>query len=102
MRNISTVGDNVTTVHVGCDLTTKTIGGATNVYVGLLPVILNGDSNVPHTLMTGDKCLPHPAPPTVTAQQITVYANGRPVVGALDSYAGCGMIDVSPKTVFIP
>ena len=109
MRNISTAGDSVTTIHAPCGVTALTVASpvplvpsTTNVFVGLLPIMLNGDSNAPHTMYVGLACVPHVPFPTVTAQQITVWANGKPVVGAGDSYIGCGIIDVSPKTVFIP
>ena len=102
MRSVSVIGDPVTTNHACDSITTTDSLAPPSVFVGGVPIILEGDPPAAHTILAGIVCVPHVGQ-AVTAKQSTVFAEGKYVIGATDQYApACGTIDESGANVFIP
>ena len=102
MRSVSVIGDSVTTNHACDTITTTESLAPPSVFVGGVAIILEGDPPAAHTILAGIVCVPHVGQ-AVTAQQSTVYAEGKYVIGATDKYdPACGTIDNSGGDVFIP
>jgi uncharacterized Zn-binding protein involved in type VI secretion len=98
MPAIARDGDPTTTGH-GCD-TTSTVTGPTGasakVYVNNIPVECKGNPVAPHTINSGDSCIPHSA--VINEGSSTVFVNNIEIARVGDS-TDAGLITAgSPDT----
>ena len=76
MRPVARTGDAVATGHLCTPVTV--IGPALSGVVSIgRPTSVAGTLTVPHTILIGDKCVPHTLP-TLTSGT-TVFVSGRPI-----------------------
>lgn len=88
--------DSVNTGH-GCDTTTVTSAGSSNVFVNGTGVCRVGDSIQIHTIPSGASCVPHTA--VINAGSSSVFVNGISIARNGDS-ADMGNISSGSSNVF--
>lgn len=77
--------DSVATNH-GCDTTTVTDQGSSDVFVNDIGAVRAGDLCEPHTTPVGDSCVPHTVP--LSSYSGTVFVNGKGIGRKGDFYNG--------------
>lgn len=77
--------DSISTGH-GCDATTVTDQGSSNVLVNSIGAVRAGDLCQVHLILVGDSCVPHTVP--LTSFSSTVFVNGRGIGRRGDDYSG--------------
>lgn len=82
MPSLARKGDPTTTGH-GCDSTSTVVGGSANVFANGIAVERKGDPVAPHTIRSGDNCVPHSA--IINAGSDSVFVNNVPVARVGDS-----------------
>lgn len=77
--------DSVSTKH-GCQSTTTTDEGSSNVFVNKIGVVRRGDKNKAHSAPIGPKgsCIPHTV--ALSSSSGTVFVNGKGIGRKGDSY----------------
>ena len=99
MPAIARDGDPTTTGH-GCD-TVSTVTGPTGasakVYVNSIPVECKGNPVAPHTILSGDSCVPHSA--VINQGSSTVFVNNIEIARVGDS-TDAGAITAGSPDVF--
>lgn len=86
--------DSVATNH-GCDGTTATLDGSTDVFVNNIGVVRQGDLNTEHRF-GGRGCSSKHQVPLSTASA-TVFVNGKPIGRLGDAYGGETITSGSPN-----
>ena len=77
--------DTIATNH-GCDSTTVTKEGSTNVFVNGKGAVRAGDLCEIHTIPSGPSCVPHQV--SLTSFSSTVFVNGKGIGRKGDEYSG--------------
>jgi len=77
--------DSISTGH-GCDTTTVTDQGSSDVFVNSIGAVRAGDLCQVHLIPSGDDCVPHTV--SLTSHSSTVFANGKGVGRVGDAYSG--------------
>jgi uncharacterized Zn-binding protein involved in type VI secretion len=77
--------DTVSTGH-GCDTTTVTDQGSSDVNVNSIGAVRAGDLCQVHLIPAGSSCVPHTVP--LTSFSSTVFVNGKGVGRQGDQYSG--------------
>jgi hypothetical protein len=77
--------DSVSTGH-GCDATTVTAEGSSDVRVNSIGVVRAEDKCEVHLVLVGDSCVPHTVP--LTSYSGTVRANSKGIGRKDDAYSG--------------
>lgn len=77
--------DSVSTGH-GCDATTVTDQGSSDVFVNKIGAVRSGDLCQVHLIPQGDLCVPHTVP--LTSYSSTVFVNGKGIGRKGDAYSG--------------
>ena len=77
--------DSITTNH-GCDSTTVTDQGSSDVFVNGIGAVRAGDLCQVHLILSGDSCVPHVV--SLTSFSSTVFVNGKGVGRKGDEYSG--------------
>ena len=85
--------DTIATNH-GCDTTTVTNEGSSNVFINNIGAVRKGDLLTTHTIPSGPACVPHTVP--LTTYSSTVYVNGKNVGRKGDQYSGHTITSGSP------
>lgn len=88
--------DSISTGH-GCDATTVTDEGSSDVFVNTYGVVRYGDLQHVHLIPSGDACVPHAL--TLSSCSGTVFVNGLGAGRLGDDYGGEVLITGS-ETVF--
>lgn len=88
--------DIISTGH-GCDVTTVTDEGSSNVYVNTYGIVRYGDLQKVHLILVGDTCVPHAL--TLSSCSQTVYVNGLGA-GRLGDVYGSEVLITGSETVF--
>jgi len=96
MPAVARNGDPTTTGH-GCDGTTTVTGPSGDVFVNGIGVERQGDPTSPHTIKSGNSCVPHGA--VINAGSGTVFINNKPIARVGDSADG-GAITAGSGNVF--
>ena len=97
MPAVARQGDTVNTGHL-CDGITTIAEGSPNVRVNGLPVAYQGAALAPHTIKSGDNCVPHPGQ-IVNIGSTRVRVNGKGIARVGDS-ADLGNISKGSTNVF--
>jgi uncharacterized Zn-binding protein involved in type VI secretion len=77
--------DSVSTGH-GCDATTVTDQGSSDVLVNSIGAVRAGDLCQVHLIPSGSSCVPHTVP--LTSFSSTVFVNGKGIGRQGDQYSG--------------
>lgn len=77
--------DSIVTNH-GCDGSTVTDGGSSDVFVNNIGVVREGDLTAVHTVPVGPACVPHTVP--LSTYSPDVYANNKNIGRDEDFYNG--------------
>jgi uncharacterized Zn-binding protein involved in type VI secretion len=77
--------DSISTGH-GCDTTTVTDQGSSDVFVNSIGAVRAGDLCQVHLIPSGDSCVPHTV--SLTSYSSTVFVNGKGVGRVGDAYSG--------------
>jgi len=77
--------DSISTGH-GCDATTVTDQGSSDVIVNGIGAVRAGDLCQVHLIPSGSSCVPHTVP--LTSFSSTVFVNGKGVGRQGDQYSG--------------
>lgn len=77
--------DSISTGH-GCDATTVTDQGSSDVRVNSIGAVRAGDLCQTHLILVGDSCVPHTVP--LTSYSSTVFVNGKGIGRQGDQYSG--------------
>lgn len=77
--------DTIATNH-GCDTTTVTSEGSSDVFANGIGIVRAGDLCEVHTIPAGPVCVPHVVP--LTSFSTMVFVNGRGVGRLGDEYSG--------------
>jgi len=77
--------DTVSTGH-GCDTTTVTDQGSSDVNVNSIGAVRAGDLCQVHLIPAGSSCVPHTVP--LTSFSSTVFVNGKGIGRLGDAYSG--------------
>lgn len=77
--------DSISTGH-GCDTTTVTDQGSSDVNVNSIGAVRAGDLCQVHLIPAGSSCVPHTVP--LTSFSSTVFVNGKGVGRKDDAYSG--------------
>ena len=77
--------DSISTGH-GCDATTVTEQGSSDVNVNSIGAVRAGDLCQVHLIPAGSSCVPHTVP--LTSFSSTVFVNGKGVGRQGDQYSG--------------
>jgi uncharacterized Zn-binding protein involved in type VI secretion len=77
--------DSISTGH-GCDATTVTDQGSSDVNVNSIGAVRAGDLCQVHLIPAGSSCVPHTVP--LTSFSSTVFVNGKGVGRQGDQYSG--------------
>ena len=88
--------DSIATNH-GCDFTTVTDQGSSDVFVNSIGAVRAGDLCATHTVPSGDSCVPHTV--ALSSYSSTVFVNGKGVGRKGDAYNGHTLTSGS-STVF--
>ena len=84
--------DSISTGH-GCDATTVTDQGSSDVNVNSIGAVRAGDLCQVHLIPAGSSCVPHTVP--LTSFSSTVFVNGKGVGRQGDQYSGHTLISGS-------
>ena len=77
--------DSISTGH-GCDATTVTDQGSSDVRVNSIGAVRAGDLCQVHLILVGDSCVPHTVP--LTSYSGSVFVNSKGVGRQGDQYSG--------------
>ena len=77
--------DSIATNH-GCDATTVTDQGSSDVFVNSIGAVRSGDLCAVHTIPSGPACVPHTV--SLSSHSSTVFVNGKGVGRLGDAYNG--------------
>ena len=77
--------DSISTGH-GCDATTVTDQGSSDVLVNSIGAVRAGDLCQTHLILVGDSCVPHTV--SLTSYSSTVFVNGKGIGRQGDQYSG--------------
>jgi uncharacterized Zn-binding protein involved in type VI secretion len=77
--------DSISTGH-GCDATTVTAEGSSDVRVNSIGAVRAGDLCQVHLILIGDSCVPHTVP--LTSYSGSVFVNSKGVGRQGDQYSG--------------
>ena len=98
---VAVTGAACTTGH-GCDAVTTVLGGSSNVMIGMVGVLTQGDPLSPHTINQPPPLLPpcidHPGQ-KVNTGSATVFVNNKPIARVGDSVDIGGAITAGISTV---
>jgi uncharacterized Zn-binding protein involved in type VI secretion len=88
--------DTIATNH-GCDSTTVTDEGSSDVFINSIGAVRAGDLTASHTVEVGDPpvCVPHTVP--LSTFSSTVFVNGRGIGRKGDFYNGHQLTSGSPN-----
>jgi uncharacterized Zn-binding protein involved in type VI secretion len=86
--------DSVATNH-GCDGSTVTKDGSSDVFINGIGIVRSGDLCEVHTIPSGPACVPHQVP--LTSFSSTVFVNGKGVGRLGDEYSGHTITSGSPN-----
>ena len=101
-RPVAVTGAACTTGH-GCDAVTTVLGGSSNVMIGMVGVLTQGDPLAVHTIEQVPPLLPpcidHPGQ-IVNTGSATVFVNGKPIARVGDLVDIGGSITAGVGNVF--
>lgn len=97
MSNLATQGSTASTGHPCTPVTTIAVVPTTTVFSQGALVSVVGSATAPHTILVGDKCVPHTM---LTLGSSTVFAEGK-VANKVGDSVDAGVITSGSPTVFL-